>query len=39
MEYLYDAIYPYSKILQEVKNLIFPTILDSIGMNNVVKIG
>ncbi len=39
MEYLYDKIYPYSKILQEVKDLILPTILESIDMKDVEKVG
>ena len=37
MEYYYDQVYSYEKILGEVKELLLPTILDSIPPKDVAK--
>lgn len=37
MKYHYDQVYSYEKILEEVKELLLPTILDSIPSEEVAK--
>lgn len=39
MNYHYDQVYPYELLLKEVKNLLFPTILNSIDQADVEKTG
>jgi hypothetical protein len=39
MIYEYDKIYSYEKILEEVKELILPTIIDNISPTDVAKMG
>ena len=35
MKYTYDSIYPYETFLKEVKDLIFPTIIEMINLDDV----
>lgn len=37
--YQYDQIYPYEKLLQEVKDLIFPTIVDRVHPDDAKALG
>jgi hypothetical protein len=39
MKYEYDKVYSYEKILEEVKELILPTIIDRINPEDIVKTG